>query len=188
MSFALAQPGASMLNPPTRDVGLPPAVTPNLPPPVNPNLPPPTGQRYLPGARGPFADPDRKPFVAVPQRFPSSDVVRGTIRGGTSVAQNPPVQLNRINEIAPYLQRCWSVPTGLTQSATLDATIRMSLSRDGRVIGEPRITYVNRAASPAQKDAIVRSMQRAVAVCAPFPLSPQLGNAVAGRIFSIRFI
>ncbi len=50
-------------------------------------------------------------------------------------------------------------------------------------MGEPRITYVNRTASPQQKEVMVASMRRAVSTCAPFPLSPQLGKAVAGRIF-----
>ena len=175
----------------TRDLGLPPPYdTPLLPPPVNPNLPPPTGQRYLPGAGGPFANPDAAAPRARRAGGSSGDVVRATISSHMKIAQAPAVkELTRLDEIVPYLRRCWRTPAVIDLNTTpLDATIRMSLARDGRVIGQPRITYVNRKANPEQRTAMMQSIADALKACAPFPLSQGLGNAVAGRIFSIRFI
>lgn len=175
-----------------RDLGLPPAVTPNLPPALNPNLPPPTGKRYLPGASGPFADPDQPARkTPVPQGYSSSSQwIRGEIRSGEKWAQAAPApsaQLNRIGEIVPYLRRCWVVPTGV-EARVIDATVRMSLSRDGKVIGVPKIAYVNKAATEEQRQSLLRSIASAIRACEPFPLSVSLGNAVAGRIFSVRFV
>lgn len=173
-----------------RDLGLPPAVTPNLPPAQNPNLPPPTGKRYLPGAGGPFANPDgvsRK--AVVPQGFSSSGTwIRAVISSAKQVQAGAPArELNRINEIVPYLRRCWLVPRDI-DGHKIDATVRLSLSREGRIIGTPRITYVNKQATPEQKDILIKSMAAAIRSCEPFPLSAALGKAVAGRIFAIRFV
>lgn len=175
-----------------RDLGLPPAVTPNLPPALNPNLPPPSGKRYLPGAGGPFANPDRgAQVVPAPQGDSrSGGWLRGEIRSGGKMAQAPNEQgakLNRIADIVPYLRRCWNVPAGVERHK-IDATVRMSLSRDGNIIGTPRIAYVNKAATREQQEILLKSIARALRTCAPFPLSPALGNAVAGRIFAIRFV
>lgn len=175
-----------------RDLGLPPAVTPNLPPALNPNLPPPAGKRYLPGASGPFADPDRPArVVPVPQGYSSSNGwIRGEIRSREKHAQadsRPPAQLNRVAEIVPYLRRCWVVPSGV-EARVVDATVRLSLSRGGKVIGVPKIAYVNKGATEEQRQSLLRSIASAIRACEPFPLSASLGNAVAGRIFSVRFV
>lgn len=175
-----------------RDLGLPPAVTPNLPPAQNPNLPPPSGKRYLPGAGGPFANPDRAAQkTLVPQSLSTSGTwIRGVISSAKlAQAQSAPAprELNRINEIVPYLRRCWVVPRDI-EGRKIDATVRMSLSREGRVIGVPRITYVNRQATQEQRDILLKSMAAAIKACEPFPLSASLGAAVAGRIFAIRFV
>lgn len=184
---ALAAPAVAAAQQ-TRDVGLPPPFdTPALPPAVNPALPPQTGQRYLPGTSGPFADPDR-PLVPLRRgatgtaRPPES--VRGTVR--LSQAAQPAQRINSVQDLWGALRACWVAPA-IQQDGGLDATIRISLARSGQLVGEPRVTYVSRKATTAQRDAIVASMRAALARCAPLPLTDRFGGSIAGRPLFIRF-
>jgi hypothetical protein len=171
----------------TRDLSLPPPYdTPMLPPAVNPTLPPPSGQRYLPGTGGAYGDPDRTtPVVRLPRRAPAESL-RGEIRLSQLGAKS--TRIERASQVGPHLRSCWIAPGSERPSEPLDATIRFSLRHDGALIGEPRVTYVNQKATPAQRDAIVASIRAALARCAPMPLADSLGAAIAGRPISIRFI
>ncbi|WP_342362886.1 hypothetical protein [Terrarubrum flagellatum] len=171
----------------TRDLGLPPPFdNPALPPAVNPALPPPTGQRYLPGTTGPYADPDR-PLLQLRrgQRAFGGDGIRGDIH--LSQQAEKPNAIDNPRGLGNFIRSCWLPPADLAKTK-LDATIRFSLTRDGALVGEPRVTYVSRLASNAQREALTASIRRAVAQCAPFPLSNRFGASAAGRPISIRFI
>ncbi len=170
----------------TRDLGLPPAQTPNLPPAQNPNLPPPTGQRYLPGASGPFADPDRPVSLRSSRPNAGADGYRGDV-----FASRSGVRVDRIDDLAqisPFLRGCWSPPAGFRQRSRIDMTVRFSLTRNGDFVGAPRLVYANARASKAQRRALLDSVNAAVRACAPLPLSNSFGAAIAGRPLSIRFV
>ena len=173
----------------TRDLGLPPPFDiPALPPAVNPALPPPTGQRYLPGTRGPFADPDKAPVTQPSPRALrqlGGESFRGDVR--LSLRASKAVRIDRMTDLIPYLHSCWVAPRDAGK-ASLDATIRFSLTRSGALVGEPRVTYVSRLASKAQREAIIASIRSTLTSCAPLPLSDRFGATVAGRPISIRFI
>jgi cation transporter-like permease len=64
----------------------------------------------------------------------------------------------------------------------------MSFTRDGAVIGEPRIVFAQSSGGRADDAAIARSMATAIRDCTPLHFSAQLGSAIAGQVLDIRFI
>jgi hypothetical protein len=92
--------------------------------------------------------------------------------------------INTLREIGPALGRCWSPPADLGQG---EITVLLSLKRDGSINGRPRITFVRGPDEPTRVD-IARSLSSALSACGPLPVSPGLGAAIAGRVFTIRFV
>lgn len=100
-------------------------------------------------------------------------------------AAAPAAPLRRLSEIGPYFARCWSESAG-SEDGPVEATVRFALRRDGRLLGPPRIT-ATRGPDAASREIARRAALQAVQRCAPAPLSPGLGAAVAGRVLTLRF-
>ncbi|HYY38089.1 MAG TPA: hypothetical protein VE801_10170 [Xanthobacteraceae bacterium] len=106
----------------------------------------------------------------------------------SAAAQAPQLPLNTLEEVSAALRACW-VPPALDQSRPgMQITVRMSFRRNGELFGHPRITFESAGASDderlAYRIAVANMLQR----CAPLPFTETLGNALAGRPFTIRFI
>jgi hypothetical protein len=106
----------------------------------------------------------------------------------SAVAQKPQAPLNTLKDIGAALQACW-VPPPMDQSRPgMQITVQMSFKRNGELLGQPRITFESAGASDderlAYRIAVAQMLQR----CAPLPFTEALGNAVAGRPFTMRFI
>jgi hypothetical protein len=106
----------------------------------------------------------------------------------SAAAQKPQAQLDTLKDIGAALQGCW-VPPPMDQSRPgMQITVQMSFRRNGELFGQPRITFESAGASDderlAYRIAVAQMLQR----CAPLPFTEALGNAVAGRPFTIRFI
>jgi hypothetical protein len=95
----------------------------------------------------------------------------------------PPAPIARVHGIATKIASCWRPPHEDDQ-----VTVRISFTRDGAVIGEPRIAFVRSSGGPAGDAALVDSMMTAIRDCTPLPFSARLGSAIAGRVLAIRFI
>jgi hypothetical protein len=67
-------------------------------------------------------------------------------------------------------------------------TVRISFTREGAVIGEPRIVFVRSSGGPTDDAALARSMMAAISDCTPLNFSARLGAAIAGQVLNIRFI
>jgi hypothetical protein len=107
---------------------------------------------------------------------------------GSAAAQKPQAPLNTLKDIGAALQGCW-VPPPMDQSRPgMQITVQMSFRRNGELFGQPRITFESTGASDdarlAYRIAVAQMLQR----CAPLPFTEALGNAVAGRPFTMRFI
>jgi hypothetical protein len=118
--------------------------------------------------------------------------VGGTLAFGALVAgaaaQTPPLPLNTLNEVMTALRACW-VPPPIDQSrAGMQITVQMSLRRNGELLGQPRITFESAGASDDERLAYRIAVAKMLKRCAPLPLTDALGNALAGRPFTIRFI
>jgi hypothetical protein len=64
-------------------------------------------------------------------------------------------------------------------------TIVFMLKRDGSIFGKPRITYSHLEGDAAARQRFVDAAARAVDSCLPLKVAPALGDAIAGRMFSI---
>jgi hypothetical protein len=102
-------------------------------------------------------------------------------------AQAQPVKaqpaVSRVHGIATGIVACWRPPHDDDQ-----VTVRVSFTRDGAVIGEPRIVYARSSGGPADDAALAQSMVMAIRECTPLHFSAQLGSAIAGQVLDIRFI
>ena len=96
-----------------------------------------------------------------------------------------PGALDKPREISDALLACWRPPAMPVQQ---EVTVRLSFNRDGRVIGEPRITYVGGAIGAAHRETLRKSMLSGISTCLPLRFTPGLASAIAGRPFAIRFI
>jgi len=105
-----------------------------------------------------------------------------------AAAQTPQLPLNTLNEVSAALRACW-VPPPLDQSrAGMQITVQMSFRRNGELFGHPRITFESAGASDDERLAYRVAVAKMIKRCAPLPFSNALGNALAGRPFTIRLI
>jgi hypothetical protein len=96
--------------------------------------------------------------------------------------------LNTLQELFDALGACWQPPPLEQARAGTEITVRFSLTREGTLVGEPRVTYSTRTLPAEMRAAYQRSAFDALRRCTPLRLSRGLGGAVAGRPISGRFI
>jgi hypothetical protein len=103
-------------------------------------------------------------------------------------AKKPTGPLNTIAEVFAALEACW-IPPPLDQArAGMQITVLMSFKRSGELLGKPRITYESPNASDDERLSYRVAMAQAIRRCTPLPFTDALGNALAGRPLTIRFI
>ncbi|MCJ2124663.1 hypothetical protein [Methylobacterium sp. J-077] len=116
-----------------------------------------------------------------------------TLRGTVAVplAHRPARAADTLAELYPVLAACWQPPAGLGHPASgsddVEITARLSLRRDGSLIGPPRITYAAGFAG-GQRGSLVRATLDALAGCTPAKITPGLGRAIAGRPVALRLV
>jgi hypothetical protein len=64
-------------------------------------------------------------------------------------------------------------------------TIMFMMKSDGSIFGKPRISYSHLEGDEEAKQRFVDDVERAVMACLPFRVTPALGGAIAGRLFSV---
>ena len=64
-------------------------------------------------------------------------------------------------------------------------TIVFMTTRDGSIFGKPRITYSHLEGDEQARARFLADAERAVNSCLPLNVTPALGAAIAGRMFSI---
>jgi hypothetical protein len=106
--------------------------------------------------------------------------------------QTPPglPQLNTLRDVWLALEICWRANEPPLEQARpgMNVTVMLTFTRSGALQGEPRFTYVTREASAETKGLYERAVVTAINGCTPLPFTEGLGNAVAGRPHTIRFI
>jgi hypothetical protein len=102
--------------------------------------------------------------------------------------KRPAAPLNTIAEVFAALEACW-VPPGLDQArAGMQITVMVTFKRSGEILGQPRITYETPEASNDERASYRVAMAQALRRCTPLPFTEALGNALAGRPMTLRFI
>jgi hypothetical protein len=105
-----------------------------------------------------------------------------------ALAQQPQSPLNTLNDIGAALRACW-VPPPLDQSRPgMQITVQMSFKRSGDLFGQPRITFEAAGASDDERLAYRVAVAQMLKRCSPLPFTDALGNAVAGRPFTMRLV
>jgi hypothetical protein len=103
-------------------------------------------------------------------------------------SRKPGAPLNTIAEVFAALDACW-IPPGLDQArAGMQITVMLSFKRSGELLGKPRITYETPNASDDERLSYRVAMAQALRRCTPLRFTDALGNALAGRPLTIRFI
>jgi len=64
-------------------------------------------------------------------------------------------------------------------------TIAFMVKRDGSIFGKPRITYSHLEGDAETRSRFLGDAERAINSCLPLKVTPALGAAIAGRMFSI---
>jgi hypothetical protein len=103
-------------------------------------------------------------------------------------AQQPHASLNTLKDLGTALRACW-VPPPLDQSRPgMQITVQMSFKRSGDLFGQPRITFESAGASDDERLAYRIAVAQMLKRCSPLLFTDALGNAVAGRLFTMRLV
>lgn len=99
-----------------------------------------------------------------------------------------PKKLNTIRDVFAALRRCWVPPAEDQVSPGMQLSVRLSFKRNGEPIGAPRLTYVTPGISERDRESFWEAVQATFHRCVPLAFSSELGGALAGRPFAIRFV
>jgi hypothetical protein len=112
---------------------------------------------------------------------------KGTEPGEAKKPDSKPA-LNTIAEVFAALEACW-IPPALDQARPgMQITVMVSFKRSGELLGKPRITYETPGATDDERLAYRVAMAQAMERCMPLRFTDALGNALAGRPMTLRFI
>jgi hypothetical protein len=105
-----------------------------------------------------------------------------------STARAEPGKVDNIKEAFARLGACWKPPPASRANPDVEITVIVSFTRDGNILGRPKITYESENANDNDRIeyrvAVMETLQR----CTPMPFTDAMGGAVAGRPFAIRFV
>jgi len=105
-----------------------------------------------------------------------------------AAAQAPQGQINTLNELGAALRACW-IPPWLDRSrAGMQLTVQMSFRLNGELFGKPKITFESSGAPDDERLAYRIAVADMLKRCASLPFTDALGNAVAGRPFTMRLV
>jgi hypothetical protein len=111
------------------------------------------------------------------------------VAGATNAAaQAPQGQINTLNELGAALRACWIPPSLDRSRAGMQVTVQMSFRRNGELFGKPKITFESSGASDDERLAYRIAVADMLKRCASLPFTDALGNAVAGRPFTMRLV
>jgi hypothetical protein len=102
-------------------------------------------------------------------------------------AQQPPkAQLHTLEDVKHAIQHCWRWPPALAIRDGMELTVRLSFKRNGEIFGA-RVTHQSPDVSDDERFAYYRALVLTMKRCSPLPVTPELGDAIAGRPFFFRF-
>jgi hypothetical protein len=106
----------------------------------------------------------------------------------TSAAAQQPLTLNTLKDLGAALRACWTPPPLAQSRAGMQITVQLSFKRNGELLGNPRITFETAGATDDDRLAYRIAVAETLKRCMPLPFTAALGNAVAGRPFTMRFM
>lgn len=97
----------------------------------------------------------------------------------------PDGPLATLADVERAIQGCWEWPAEGDIKSGMELTVRLSFKRNGEIFGA-RITHQTQNVTPEERDVYYKALMEAIGRCSPLPLSPSLGQAIAGRPFFFR--
>jgi hypothetical protein len=104
-----------------------------------------------------------------------------------SGVQAGPGQVDNIKQAFAHLRTCWRPPPASRANPDVEITVIVSFTRDGNILGRPKITYESENATDNDRLEYRIAVMEALQRCTPMPFTEAMGGAVAGRPFAIRF-
>jgi hypothetical protein len=98
------------------------------------------------------------------------------------------VVLHNLRDIKAALNSCMKPPPIKEAFAGMQMTVRFSFDAHGGIQGQPRITYFSAGAPEKVRIAYERALLDSLSRCTPLSFSPDLGAAIAGQPYFVRFI
>ena len=95
--------------------------------------------------------------------------------------------VSNLDEMFARLMGCWQRPALPLGNPGMQITVMVAFTRDGAILGHPRITYETRDASDDERILYRKAVMQALQRCVPMPFVNGMGNAIAGRPMTIRF-
>jgi len=95
-------------------------------------------------------------------------------------------QLDTLEDVKRAIQHCWRWPPARAIRNGMELTVRLSFRRNGEIFGA-RVTHQSRDVSNDEQFAYYRALVLMMKRCSPLPVTPALGDAIAGRPFFFRF-
>jgi hypothetical protein len=124
----------------------------------------------------------RKPIPVV---FAVLLAISALIPGAQARAEE--TQIDNLREIFEKLKQCWKPPRLSPSHPGMQVTVLVSFTRNGEILGHPRITYESPDATDDDRLQYRVAVMNTLQACTPMPFTDSLGNAVAGRPFTVRF-
>jgi hypothetical protein len=94
--------------------------------------------------------------------------------------------LNTLADVKRAIQKCWRWPSLNAIRTGMELTVRLSFKRDGEIFGA-RVTYQSPDVSVDERILYYRALVLSIKRCSPLPVTPELGEAIAGRPFYFHF-
>lgn len=95
-----------------------------------------------------------------------------------------PRPADTLADLQAALVSCWEPPPG-SEGARL--SVRFALRRDGALVGPPWITHAHLPGDDVEDRAFVASVLAGLGACLPVAITGGLGEAIAGRPFTLTF-
>lgn len=124
-----------------------------------------------------------RPLAPAPSTTPGFTMTERS-RTGEAVSGEP---IAKARDLPARLVACFRPPEELARRVN-EVTVRLAFTAAGGVIGSPRITYTNLPLDDPRRALLVDAFLKGVADCLPLRFTPAMGSAIAGRIFTIRYV
>lgn len=114
----------------------------------------------------------------------ASLALAGVVLGSPVIAQRKP--LDTLADVKQAIRSCWRWPPVNAIRTGMELTVRLSFKRDGEIFGA-RVTYQSPDVSDDERLLYYRALVLSIRRCTPLPVTPELGEAIAGRPFYFHF-
>ncbi|MBX9827674.1 MAG: hypothetical protein K2Y27_22095 [Xanthobacteraceae bacterium] len=99
--------------------------------------------------------------------------------GATVPAKGP---LDTLDDVQTAFFACWKWPPESEAHDGMVLRFILSFKRNGEILGG-RLTYVDQKLSAEERDKFSAALSDAIKLCSPLPISPALGEGIAGQPF-----